>query len=183
MSEFYSWLKPQQYFYTDRHKGLVCEWMFQVCYSYRPLLSLCSIIKYDLNWQLERSTITISNSVLSTRAPSIYINHICQTFQWTLYINYIYCLYASLFYIFFKYFFMYIFNFYLIFICNFWKKFEFPSITSLKKSTYALCGEWKDVKNRKIQDTSIRSLNPLFHRHNMYDLLNTARTVVIWKVI
>jgi len=38
-------------------------------------------------------------------------------------------------------------------------------------------------KNRKIQDISIRSLNPLFHRHIMYDLLNTARTVVIWKVI
>lgn len=39
----------------------------------------------------------------------------------------------------------------------------------------------EDVKNRTIQDTSIRWLNPLFHRHIMYDLLNTVHTAVTWK--
>jgi len=62
--------------------------MFQVCYSYRPLLSLHLIIKCDLNRQLERSTcvsqFVMLNSISSSRAPSIY----CKFTLIDTYINY-----------------------------------------------------------------------------------------------
>lgn len=55
------------------------------------------VIVVDLSFHCVRSSSVTSTgnwSVLlsqyQTRAPSIYINHICQTFRWTLYVNYIY---------------------------------------------------------------------------------------------